>query len=53
MHKRIFSLRPFALRRLPPSSAARHGILFSLHVELKHALRAGAHGMATLCAHKE
>ena len=36
-----------------PSSAARHGILFSLHIELKHALRAGAHGMATLCARKE
>ena len=37
----------------PPLLAARHGILFSLHVELKHALRAGAHGMATLCARKE
>ena len=36
-----------------PSSAAHHGILFSLHVELKHALRAGAHGMAAHCARKE
>ena len=68
MHKRPFALRPFALRCTnalsrcglshcddsPPllRGTAWHSA-FPLHVEFKHALRAGAHGMATLCARKE
>ena len=54
MHKRIFALRPFAPHRLPspPLRRTRHSASIARRI-LKHALRAGAHGMATLCARKE